>query len=55
MSVVHLYNVGSIFALRLRNLKNKLNNATEVFGLSKRTPMGIFLTELGIEPEFKAN
>ena len=42
-------------SLRLRNMKNKLSSATEVPGFSKRTPMGIFLEELGIELEFKAN
>jgi hypothetical protein len=35
-------------------VKNKLSNATEMLGLSKKTPMGLFLGELGIEPEFKA-
>ncbi len=39
---------------RLRNMKNKLSNASEVMGLGKKTPMGLFLNELGIEPEFKA-
>ncbi|KAL3274380.1 hypothetical protein HHI36_015778 [Cryptolaemus montrouzieri] len=35
-------------SLRLRNLKNKIVNKVETLGL-KRTPMGIFLEELGLE------
>ncbi|KAF2883895.1 hypothetical protein ILUMI_22280 [Ignelater luminosus] len=37
-------------SLRLRNLKNKITNRVETLGL-KRTPMGIFLEELGLEQE----
>ncbi|GLV43162.1 Jwa [Carabus blaptoides fortunei] len=37
-------------SLRLRNIKNKFVNKMEGIGL-KRTPMGIFLEELGFEPE----
>lgn len=37
-------------SLRLRNMKNKIVNRVENLGL-KRTPMGIFLEELGLEPE----
>ncbi|XP_018322569.1 PRA1 family protein 3 [Agrilus planipennis] len=37
-------------SLRLRNLKNKISNRVETLGL-KKTPMGIFLEELGIEQE----
>ncbi|XP_044759223.1 PRA1 family protein 3 [Coccinella septempunctata] len=35
-------------SLRLRNFKNKLVNKVETLGL-KRSPMGIFLEELGLE------
>ncbi|KAF5288379.1 hypothetical protein FQA39_LY15469 [Lamprigera yunnana] len=35
-------------SLRLRNLKNKIVNSVEMLGL-KKTPMGIFLEELGLE------
>lgn len=35
-------------SLRLRNIKNKIVNRVENLGL-KRTPMGIFLEELGLE------
>lgn len=38
-------------SMRLRNIKNKVVNKLESFGL-KRTPMGIFLEQLGMEPEF---
>ncbi|XP_045477377.1 PRA1 family protein 3 [Harmonia axyridis] len=38
-------------SLRLRNLKNKLVNKVETLGL-KRSPMGIFLEELGLEGDF---
>lgn len=34
-------------SLRLRNLKNKISNQVETLGL-ERTPMGIFLQELGM-------
>lgn len=37
-------------SLRLRNLKNKITNRVEMLGL-KKTPMGIFLEELGMEQE----
>jgi len=36
-------------------MKNKLSNATELLGVGKKTPMGYFLNELGIEPEFKTS
>ncbi|KAB0801540.1 hypothetical protein PPYR_05894 [Photinus pyralis] len=35
-------------SLRLRNLRNKITNHVEMLGL-KKTPMGIFLEELGME------
>lgn len=35
-------------SLRLRNIKNKLVNKVETLGL-KRTPMGFFLEEMGLE------
>lgn len=47
------HNFPAIFihaSLRLRNIKNKLVNKVEVLGL-KKTPMGIFLEEFGLEPE----
>ncbi|XP_069693017.1 PRA1 family protein 3 isoform X3 [Periplaneta americana] len=37
-------------SMRLRNVKNKLVNKMEVIGL-KKTPMGLFLEALGMEPE----
>lgn len=37
-------------SLRLRNLKNKLANKIEGIGL-RRTPMGVFLEQLGMEPD----
>ncbi|XP_023336137.1 PRA1 family protein 3 [Eurytemora carolleeae] len=40
-------------SLRLRNLKNKAANIADVLGVAKRTPMGIFLREWGIEPNPK--
>jgi len=40
-------------SLRLRNARNKLANATEAFGLAKKTPMAVVLRELGIEPDLK--
>jgi hypothetical protein len=40
-------------SLRLRNAKNKVTNVAETLGLGKKTPMGIFLDEFGIEPEVK--
>ena len=36
-------------------MKNKLVNVSEAMGLSKQTPMAIFLRELGIESEIKMN
>ena len=41
-------------SLRLRNMKNKLVNASEAMGLSKATPMGIILKEVGVEPDIKS-
>ncbi|XP_066158652.1 PRA1 family protein 3 [Euwallacea fornicatus] len=35
-------------SLRLRNMKNKIANKVEFLGL-KRTPMGIFLEQMGLE------
>jgi len=40
-------------SLRLRNARNKLANATEAFGLAKKTPMAVVLREMGIEPDLK--
>jgi hypothetical protein len=40
-------------SLRLRNIKNKVSNVAETLGMGKKTPMGIFLDEFGIEPEIK--
>ena len=40
-------------SLRLRNVKNKLVNASDALGLGKQTPMAYFLREIGIEAEFK--
>lgn len=40
-------------SFRLRNTMNKLTNVTNVLGLSKRTPMGMILDCIGIEPNFK--
>lgn len=37
-------------SLRLRSLKNKLENKLESIGL-KRTPMGLLLEALGLEQE----
>ncbi|KAJ8918699.1 hypothetical protein NQ315_015019 [Exocentrus adspersus] len=37
-------------SLRLRNIKNKIVNKVENLGL-RRTPMGIFLEEMGLESE----
>jgi len=39
--------------LRLRNIKNKVANVADAFGVSKKTPMSIFLMEWGIEPDLK--
>lgn len=36
-------------SLRLRNIMNKLSNIERV--VSNRTPMGVFLESLGMEPE----
>ena len=35
-------------------MKNKLVNASEAMGLSKATPMGIILKEVGVEPDIKS-
>jgi len=40
-------------SLRLRNLSNKVANAREMLGLSRKTPMAIFLEEVGIEVDLK--
>ncbi|XP_050313822.1 PRA1 family protein 3 [Anthonomus grandis grandis] len=37
-------------SLRLRNFRNKIVNKVEVLGL-RRTPMGIFLQEMGLDSE----
>lgn len=37
-------------SFRLRNIKNKIVNRVETLGL-KRTPMGIFLEELGLDSD----
>ena len=37
-------------SLRLRNMRNKLSNRMESAGL-RRTPMGLFLDELGMESD----
>ena len=44
-----------LLCLRLRNVKNKLVNASEAIGLSKQTPMAFILQEIGIEAEVKIN
>ena len=41
-------------SLRMRNIKNKIANASEALGLRKKTPMGVLLNEIGIEPDIKA-
>merc|ERR1712062_110792 len=40
-------------SLRQRNITNKLTNASNVLGLSKKTPMGFILECIGLEPNFK--
>jgi len=40
-------------SLRLRNIKNKVTNVAETLGVGRKSPMGIFLDEFGIEPEMK--
>lgn len=40
-------------SLRQRNITNKLTNASNVLGLSKKTPMGYILECIGLEPNFK--
>ena len=40
-------------SLRQRNITNKLANASNVLGLSKKTPMGFVLECIGLEPNFK--
>ena len=37
-------------SLRLRNIRNKITNRMESVGL-RRTPMGLFLDELGMESD----
>lgn len=50
--------IGLIFihsSMRLRNIKNKLANKIDMVGGRvglKKTPMGMFLEALGMEPEF---
>lgn len=39
--------------LRLRNLNNKVANVADALGVTKKTPMAIFLNEWGIEPDMK--
>lgn len=49
----NVFSISVIFlhaSLRLRNIKNKIINRVEVLGL-KRTPMGLFLEEMGLESE----
>ena len=41
-------------SLRMRNIKNKIVNASEALGLRKKTPMGVILNEIGIESDIKA-
>jgi len=41
-------------SLRLRNMKNKLVNASEALGIAKITPMGLILSEIGIETDLKS-
>jgi hypothetical protein len=45
MSIICLY--------RMRNLSNKVTFAKELLGLSKKTPMAIFLQEIGLEVDLK--
>jgi len=40
-------------SLRMRNVMNKLTNVGNVVGFTKKTPMGIILESIGIEPNFK--
>lgn len=40
-------------SLRLRNIKNKVTSVAENLGVSRKTPMAVFLDEWGIEPEVK--
>ncbi|KAF7989809.1 hypothetical protein HCN44_008483 [Aphidius gifuensis] len=41
-------------SMRLRNLKNKMANKIEGMGLKKRTPMGLLLEQIGMEPDILA-
>jgi Flp pilus assembly protein TadB len=41
-------------SLRLRNIKNKLANASEALGVGKVTLMSVILNEVGIEPDLKS-
>jgi hypothetical protein len=36
-----------------RNIFFQVTNVAETLGMGKKTPMGIFLDEFGIEPEMK--
>lgn len=38
-------------SFRCRNTKSKVSNVAETFGLKKKTPMGFFLDQLGVEPD----
>ena len=38
-------------SLRLRNIKNKLVNATESLGIAKITPMSLILNEINVDSE----
>ena len=40
-------------SLRLRNMKNKLVNASEALGIAKVTPMSLMLNEVGVESDIK--
>jgi hypothetical protein len=40
-------------SLRLRNIKNKLVNATESLGIAKITPMSLILNEINVDSEMK--
>ena len=40
-------------SLRLRNVKNKLVNASEALGIAKMTPMGLILNGIGVDSDIK--
>ena len=40
-------------SLRLRNIKNKLVNATESLGIAKITPMSLILNEINVDSDMK--